>query len=275
MIEELKLLVKTSRPILWIVLPLLFLGGVFVSGARMTQLVILQLVLLTFPISLLGYGINDIYDYETDKLNKRKGGIEGVKLEKGNNWLVKKTALIMAGLLFLSALLTWNITNIAGMSLLLFFSYFYSAPPLRFKEKPPLDSFSNGIIYLFAPFLLGFSFAGSIIAVPLKVYLMALGVMGFHAFTTIADYTADKEAGQKTFAIVFGKRTAALVAFLILIATFFAVSWSLIPIIFMSFCAIIFVISLIYPSEKLVLKLIKIIYLVFIIAAIPYLNYLI
>jgi 4-hydroxybenzoate polyprenyltransferase len=37
---------------------------------------------------------------------------------------------------------------------------------------------------------------------------MTAMVMGFHAYSTIMDYSVDKKIGVKTFATIFGKRNA-------------------------------------------------------------------
>jgi len=219
------LLVKESRPIGWIFGPAVFLIGMTFSGSiTITTLSILQILMLSFPFCIAGYGINDIYDYESDKLNPRKnvlGGWLSPTLEPQYHPYIKNVSFIVISLLLLTSFLTLNITNILGMVLLGFFGYFYSAPPLRFKEKPPLDSFVNGIIYFFAPFLLGFSFGGSIFDVGIDVYLITACVMGIHAYTTIMDYDADKKTGHKTFATVFSERGASLFAFLTFIFTLF------------------------------------------------------
>jgi 4-hydroxybenzoate polyprenyltransferase len=34
----------------------------------------------TLPFNLLIYGVNDIFDQETDALNSRKGGLEGARI---------------------------------------------------------------------------------------------------------------------------------------------------------------------------------------------------
>ena len=150
-------------------------------------------MLLSVPYCIFLYGINDIYDYETDKINPRKGDLkgggflEGIKLEPAYHSYIKRVSFLVISLLFLTSFLTLNIANILGMLLLVFFSYFYSAPPLRLKERPPLDSFTNGIGYFFLPFLLGFSFGeGSIINVGIDVWvgyiLLTVCVMGIHAY---------------------------------------------------------------------------------------------
>ena len=72
------LLIGVSRPAGWSTLPAFFLMGFISSGSTtITPLLILQILLLSFPVCIAGYGINDIYDYESDKINPRKGFIEG------------------------------------------------------------------------------------------------------------------------------------------------------------------------------------------------------
>src|SRR3989344_2932786 len=165
---NLLLLIKTSRPLGWIIWPFVFLFGLAASGANLTTLPIIQMILLSFPFSFFAYGINDIYDYQSDKLNPRKNLIEGIKLKPKYHSLVKKSAFFIALILVSSSLITQNIYNVSAMLFLLFFAYFYSAPPLRLKERPPLDSFTNGIGYFFLPFLLGFSYGGTIFDIPIK-----------------------------------------------------------------------------------------------------------
>jgi len=93
-------------------------------------------------------------------------------------------------------------------------------PPVRLKERPPLDSLSNGFGYFLLPFVMGYSLGADPLAMPLKYWLLAFGVCGIHALATAADYDADRAAGHRTFAVVFGKRAAvgfAAAAFLIAI----------------------------------------------------------
>jgi 4-hydroxybenzoate polyprenyltransferase len=83
--------------------------------------------------------------------------------------------------------------------------------------------------------------------------------MGVHAYSTIGDYKADKKAGYKTFATVFGKRSAAFFAFLTFTMTlFFLKIPSLInPILYyylrygyLGFCSALFFITVVFPYEK-------------------------
>lgn len=266
------LLLKTSRPIFWIVQPLIFLISLLVSGASLSTISFIQLVFLSFPYCIFLYGINDVYDYESDKLNPRKKLVEGIVLKPKYHHFIKKTAYLLIIVLIIISLLTFNLTNIMGMVLLLFFSYFYSAPPLRLKVWPPLDSFANGMLYIYAPALLGFSFGGTIFEFPIKAYFVIACGIGFHAMTTIPDYTADKKVGDKTFAIVFGKRSAAVFAIVIfLITLFFSGIKNLAANYYLLACIIVALVLLIKPIEKLSLYLLKTLFAGFVLLGIIFL----
>ncbi|MFQ5788108.1 MAG: UbiA family prenyltransferase, partial [Thermodesulfobacteriota bacterium] len=141
----------------------------------------------------------------------------------------------------------------------------------RFKERPPLDSVSNGILF-FLVFLIGFSFGGSIYEIPLKIYLVGVCVMGIHSFSTIMDYSIDKMAGHKTFAVVFGKRTAALFASAVFLLTyFFAKIGSMVINFYLNFCILLFFLSFILSSEKLASFIFKLIFVGFILTAVSFL----
>ncbi len=265
--DKFKLIVKVSRPIAWLVLPVIFIMGMLLSGAKFTFLPLLQIVLLSFPYCIILYGINDVYDYESDKRNVRKGSIQGVVLESKYHSLIKRASFLSAVVVFLSSLVTLNLLNIIIMSIALFLAYAYSAPPLRLKTKPPLDSITNGA-YFIVPFLLGASFGKFPSHLLIKIVWVTISVMGVHAFSTIMDYTSDKEAGEKTFAILFGKRTAAVVPFIIFFSELLFAGFGL-PVLnyYLLFCASLTLIESFFPSEKLATFFFKLIFLGFFITA--------
>ena len=117
--DKLILLLKTSRPIFWIVQPLVFLISLFISGAALSSLSIIQLILLSFPYCIFLYGINDVYDYESDKLNPRKGLVEGIKLKPKYHDFVKRVSYWMIGVLMVVSILTFNFTSLLISILLL------------------------------------------------------------------------------------------------------------------------------------------------------------
>ncbi|MFX1564904.1 MAG: UbiA family prenyltransferase [Promethearchaeota archaeon] len=244
-------LIKVSRPLGWLVAPLVFLLGLTAFGSPVTPLAIVQMILLSVPYCVLLYGTNDRYDYEADKLNPRKPMRDSVEIETRVFPLVKTLTLFVAVLLMISAGLTLNPTNIFAMGILLFFSFFYSAPPLRFKQWPPMDSVSNGILYFYAPVILGASFGATIFQIPIQVYFITAGVMGIHSFSTIMDYSADKLVEERTFATVYGKRGAAFFTVCVfVVAYFFSGFQGMIVGYYLLFCVILAALIILVPSEK-------------------------
>lgn len=253
--ERFWILLKVSRPMLWFPLPIVFFAGLKVSGASITTISVLQGVILTFPYNLFLYGINDIYDWESDKINWRKGKVEGEVLEPDKHEFVREAALVAGLTVLLSSVATLDFSNVLAALMLLFFSHQYSSPPLRLKEKPPLDSFSSGIIYMLAPALMGFSYGSSVLQLPTEALWLTLTSMSAHSFSTIADYTADKRAGQTTFAVKFGKRAAAAFPVAVLILAFFFSGFeNTIAKSYIAFSAAMFSTGLMYPNERMMHK---------------------
>lgn len=255
--QILLILVKVSRPPFWIILPLAFcLGlscgerGLAYSSFQLTPLMLIQILMLTFPICLFTFGFNDVFDIASDQINPRKSGLEGIRMEASFQKLVKLAA-VYAGLLFIcSSLAIVSPANLFFSVTLIVLSYVYSAPPWRLKTRPPLDMVSAGILGFLAPFGMGFSFVGTVLNIPLQAYCFTFCVMGFHAFSTIFDYTIDRQVGDRTFAVVYGKRTAALIPAVLFLCSFFLIRVDYIRV-FLLICSIMSFTSFIFPSEKL------------------------
>ena len=93
---------------------------------------------------------------------------------------------------------------------LLVLSWQYSAPPPRFKERPLLDSISNGAIVDLA-YLAGYTAGGGRLdaqMLRLRGHVLGLCTTGVHALGAAVDVDADAAAGQRTIATVFGPRIA-------------------------------------------------------------------
>ncbi len=209
-------LLMISRPVGWLGLPLVFLGGVSSSHAHMADLrVILEAVVLSVPFGVIAYGVNDIYDQRSDELNPRKGTLDGARLKPSEVRTLGFAIIAMALLLILVAATTANVLNVVAMLILLFLTVGYSMPPARFKEKPPLDSLASGGICL-VTFFLGSSFGTLPHTMILKTILLSIAVSAIHMFSTLMDMTPDARAGQNTFGLKYGARlTGALAGILV------------------------------------------------------------
>ncbi|RLE51801.1 MAG: hypothetical protein DRJ20_01450, partial [Candidatus Methanomethylicota archaeon] len=113
-----------------------------------------QLIFSTSCYLALAYWINNAYDVESDSLNPQ--------LRKVNlfvEFAISKTALfVVAALLFLVGLLftPWSMLALVNYSLMSFLAVAYSAPPVRLKERPPLDLISHAFFFGNQLFLHGY-----------------------------------------------------------------------------------------------------------------------
>ncbi len=216
------LLIQISRPIAWFFLSMVYYLGLNASRASVSVAAIVQMVLLTFPMNLIGCGLNDIYDVESDRRSGRKKWIWGAVIEPSDRRFVWRSVLTMTPLVLGGALLTGNGWNLGATAAHLLVAWAYSVPPVRLKERPPLDSLANGLGYFLIPFVMGYSLGADPLGLTLKYYLLALSVCGVHALAAAADYEHDLAAGHRTIAVVWGPRIAAVAA---LVA--FLITWSL------------------------------------------------
>lgn len=224
-------LVMIIRPIFWPLYPILFIIGLNAAGGKLSIIgwpIILQIIALTFPAALLTYGINDAFDRKTDARNPRKKNlVEGTAISQIDAEEIKKLAPFAIMLLVISSLLTANLENILLMALFSLAMYFYSAPPIRLKERPPLDSLINGFFYFLAPFALGFSLCAPIYSISSQLVLLLFTcAAGLHALAAVTDYEPDKKVKNNTVAVWLGQRGASLFALVLFAINLFFI-WPL------------------------------------------------
>ena len=194
-------LLYISRPLLWIntvgpaTIGMWLAGNLFAWGALPI------LLWLTLPFNLLIYGVNDVFDQETDAKNPRKGTLEGARIDRS------EVRPLMLGVIFTNApfmiyaLLFAPFSATAWMLLYALVFLGYSVPPARFKARPYLDSLSNAAYafpLVFVPLALGEA----------PVWSAALGLMAWsaakHTFDAVQDVDEDRRAGITTTAVRLG-----------------------------------------------------------------------
>ena len=207
----------SSRPVSWVNTAFPFFAAyLFVSEQIDLTLVIGSLFFL-IPYNFLMYGINDVFDYESDLRNPRKGGIEGALLDpkyhKTTIWSsIGFAAVFVVYLLFVGsdAADFWLLVTLAAVLA-------YSVPKLRFKERPFLDSFTSAVHFV-GPMVYGLVLAGSSL-IDAKVIAVIAAFMGWgmasHAFGAVQDVRADREAGIKSVATQIGARSTVRFAFVL------------------------------------------------------------
>lgn len=217
--DRLIALLKSSRPPGWTFGPILYGIGVIHSRNIPRTLgdlfkAVVQIGSLSLPLCIIVFGINDVYDYESDLLNPRKSesSLEGTILQPVYHNDVRRAAWASTALIIgIFALTGRRQTFLAALGLV-FLGWQYSAPPLRLKEVPVIDSISNGLIVLLASFIGFTSRGGSVANAPRSGYLMALVCAGVHALGAAVDIEADLQAGQRTIATFLGARASASIA---------------------------------------------------------------
>jgi lycopene elongase/hydratase (dihydrobisanhydrobacterioruberin-forming) len=272
LVAKLLFLIQVSRPIIWPVLPLVYGLGLNASHAPLSVAAIIQIVLLTFPVNLIGCGLNDIYDYESDRRSPRRRAIWGAVVRSDDRPLVLRATLAMVPFIVIGACITRNWNNIAASVSLLLVAWLYSVPPLRLKERPPLDSLANGLGYFLLPFAMGYSLNANPWTMPLKYYLLALCVCGVHALATAADFDADRAAGHRTMAVAFGRRGAAALAFAAFSLSFaFADFHGTAVRVYVALCAVATLAAAMFPRDRVIAGACVTVFAGFLIAAILHL----
>lgn len=203
MIEKCKKMFYISRPVSWLNTAYPFAAGYLISGGVVNTEFLVTTVYFLGPYNLLMYGINDVFDYDSDILNPRKGGIEGMKEQKELHPFIIKAVLITNIPFLLAIALMGTITSNCVLLLVLFLVVAYSLKYLRFKEKPFLDSVTSSMHFVgplvFALSLNGFP-AG---ALPYVIAFLLWGIAS-HAFGAVQDIIPDRRGGISSIATFFG-----------------------------------------------------------------------
>ena len=202
-------LLISSRPISWINTAFPFAAAYYFLGGELNVFFWVTSFFFLIPYNLLMYGINDVYDYESDLRNPRKGGIEGGLLPPELHAPTLWTSFLLSApfIVFIAASSVQNVLALAAFLGTIFFVVAYSIKGLRYKEIPFIDSISSSIHFVgpaaFAVSLLGdFSFE---ILISLGAFF--LWGAASHAFGAVQDIRADREAGIASIATVLGARS--------------------------------------------------------------------
>ncbi len=200
-------LLVSSRPVSWINTAYPFAAAYLVTARQVDAALLIGAVFFLVPYNLAMYGINDVFDYESDLRNPRKGGAHGAvldpRLHRLTLWVAASTALpFVIALVILGDPVSWLVLAASG-----FFVVFYSAPPLRLKEVPFADSVTSSIHFV-SPAVYGLVLAGAVWSWELAAVVAAFALWGVasHAFGAVQDVAADRAAGISSIATARGAR---------------------------------------------------------------------
>ncbi|WP_458187395.1 prenyltransferase [Haladaptatus sp. NG-WS-4] len=197
-------LFRLSRPRFWLYLTGPVLVGLAYGASSVEGLLTLPALALfayfLVPANVFLYGINDVFDADVDEGNPKKDDRE-VRY-RGSGYVpvaVVGSALLGLSLLFVTPRVAWP--WLVGFLVL---GAEYSAPPLRFKTTPLLDSVSNGLYVL--PGAAAYAALAGNTPPALAVAGGWLWTMAMHTFSAIPDIEPDRRAGIETTATMLGER---------------------------------------------------------------------
>ena len=198
----------SSRPLSWVNTAFPFAAAYLLATGRVDLTLVLGTIFFLVPYNLAMYGINDVFDYESDLRNPRKGGVEGAVLDRRMHRptiiaSIVTTVPFVIYLVLVGGPLSWLVLAVS-----LFAVVAYSAKGLRFKERPFLDSVTSSTHFV-SPAVYGLVLAGAAFTPQLWAVLGAFFLWGMasHAFGAVQDVVADREGGIASIATVIGART--------------------------------------------------------------------
>jgi 4-hydroxybenzoate polyprenyltransferase len=203
--KDLRFLLRVSRPRFWFYLFGPYLVGLAAGAGSASNRFYPEIALfgLYFLISanLLVYGVNDIFDYETDRLNEKKVEYEALVTPEKRRlvWV----SIAVTSLPFFALLPLLNSVAAILLAAFVLLSVFYSAPPVRAKAIPFLDSAFN-VLYVM-PGLFAYSMITGDFPPVWVVVAAGLWTAAMHAFSAIPDITSDTDAGVSTIATELGR----------------------------------------------------------------------
>jgi 4-hydroxybenzoate polyprenyltransferase len=207
-------LLLSSRPLSWVNTAFPFAAGYLLVTREVDLVFVLGTLYFLIPYNLFMYGVNDVFDYESDMRNPRKGGVEGAVLDKSLHritlWAVVITNVpFVVYLVLVGSPLSWVVLAVSLFAVLA-----YSAPRLRFKERPFVDSLTSSTHFV-SPAVYGLVLAGATFTPALWAVLAAFFLWGVasHAFGAVQDIVADREGGISSIATVIGGAATVRFAF--------------------------------------------------------------
>ncbi|MCC3272626.1 prenyltransferase [Arthrobacter sp. zg-Y462] len=209
----LRMLLVSSRPLSWVNTAYPFAAAYLLTAGRIDAAWVIGTLFFLIPYNLAMYGINDVFDYESDLHNPRKGGVEGAVLDRSFHRTTLWAALATNVPFLVVLVALGNALSVLVLAVSVFAVIAYSAPKLRFKERPFLDSMTSSTHFV-SPAVYGLVLAGAEFTPGLWAVLGAFFLWGMasQAFGAVQDVVPDREGGIGSIATVLGARTVVWVA---------------------------------------------------------------
>ena len=181
----------------------------YTGGLRPAQLITgaLPNLLLFVLVVSAAFVVNQIFDVESDRLNRKSFLIPGGVVSKREAWIVLGVVCVLAVGLSLLADPAVRRLSIVGLAL----GFAYSVPPVRLKGRPILDMAANVAGFGVVGFAMGWlAVAGPGRQLWIRCLPYALAMCGIFLNTCIPDEEGDRNLGDRTSCVVLGRRPVAI-----------------------------------------------------------------
>lgn len=243
-LTTIKKLLLISRPISWVNTAYPFVAAYIISGGKLSPLFFIATVYFLIPYNLLMYGVNDVFDYESDILNPRKGGIEGMREQKAFHPTILIASIVLSLPFIITMLALGNVASGVGLFVLTFFVIAYSFKWLRFKERPVIDSITSSLHFT-GPALYGLlltQFEPS--AWPFVIALFFWG-MASHALGAVQDIIPDRTGKILSIATVFGAKLTMRIVLVLYLAAALIIMVQGFPAVLIGITGLIYIINIV------------------------------
>lgn len=178
---------------------------------------VIKSILSTFIMGNI-YIINQIYDRDTDALNRKLFFIPSniITLKQAKLQILYLLIVFILGIFIFKLDLYFILFNV----ILLILGLCYSIPPLQFKSRPGLDLIVNTIGYGWLAFFIGWTSDKQpsqemfMLSLPYFIFMAAVYIN-----TTLVDFEGDKSSGLLTTGVYLGKNKASTISLLIVLLT--------------------------------------------------------
>ncbi len=189
-------------------------GLIAIKDTGINQYTIIKLAVIVFIMAVSnasGNVINEVFDIDIDRINKPYRSIVSGKVSRDN-------AISLSVMLFGLAIVMAFIINLyfgIVVSIIEFFAWNYSAPPIRFKKRFIWSNLSiatpRGALGLFAVYL---GLGGHPYSIDVLIASIGMGAYVFMGNITkdFPDYEGDKANGIRNFVTVYGIEKSAKIS---------------------------------------------------------------
>ncbi|MCK5833915.1 UbiA family prenyltransferase [bacterium] len=202
------------RPLLILPIWAPLLLGYWASGGRESECGYPFLLVLGFFLGGWIYGLNQIYDIEGDRINRKNLPLALGLMGVNSAWIMTiASALLALATGFFISIWTGLFTLVG-----LFMGYLYSHPRFGYKDKPWPALILNGAGHGALVYIIGWCSGGRLDwMLLLRMLPYALAFSGVYIATAIPDIAGDRITKKNTVAVIWGEKKSAIISLVLII----------------------------------------------------------